>query len=82
MRGLSILLAALLAASSYAGDAPADVATAIAANLKQRYPATHIDQVVDVFYVTDAMSDKVTHDALLDSIRTELVRRIHAFEVG
>lgn len=46
MRGLSILLAALLAASSYAGDAPADVATAIAANLKQRYPATHIDQVV------------------------------------
>lgn len=46
MRGLSILLAALLAASSYAGDAPADVAKAIAANLKQRYPATHIDQVL------------------------------------
>jgi thiol:disulfide interchange protein DsbC len=46
MRGLSILLAALLAASSYAGDAPTDVAKAIAANLKQRYPATHIDQVL------------------------------------
>ena len=46
MRGLSILLVALLAASSYAGDAPADVAKSIAANLKQRYPATHIDQVV------------------------------------
>ena len=46
MRGLSILLVALLAASSYAGDAPADVAKSIAANLKQRYPATRIDQVV------------------------------------
>jgi len=46
MRGLSLLLTALLAASSYAGDAPADVAKAIAANLKQRYPATHIDQVL------------------------------------
>lgn len=51
MRGLLILLAALLAASSYAGDAPADVAKAIAAKavaekLTQRYPATRIDQVV------------------------------------
>ena len=46
MRGLSLLLTALLAASSYAGDAPADVVKAIAANLKQRYPATRIDQVV------------------------------------
>ena len=51
MRGLPILLAALLAASSYAGDAPADVAKAfsakaIAEKLKQRYPATRIDQVL------------------------------------
>ena len=46
MRGLPILLAALLAASSYAGDAPVDVAKAIAEKLKQRYPATRIDQVL------------------------------------
>ncbi len=51
MRGLSILLAGLLAASSHAGDAPADVAETIAAKaiaerLKQRYPATRIDQVL------------------------------------
>ena len=51
MSGLSILLAALLAASSHAGDAPADVAETIAAKaiaerLKQRYPATRIDQVL------------------------------------
>ena len=51
MRGLPILLAALLAASSYAGDAPVDVAKAMAAKaiaekLKQRYPATRIDQVL------------------------------------
>jgi len=46
MRGVSILLAALLAASSYAGDTSADVAKAIAEKLKQRYPATRIDQVL------------------------------------
>ena len=46
MRGLSILLAALLAASSYAEDVPADLAKAIAEKLKQRYPATRIDQVL------------------------------------
>ncbi len=46
MRGLPILLAALLAASSYAGDAPDDPARAIAEKLKQRYPATRIDQVL------------------------------------
>ena len=51
MRGLSIFLASLLAASSYAVDAPADVAKAkankaIVEKLKQRYPATHVDQVL------------------------------------
>ncbi len=46
MRRLSILLAALLAISSYAGDAPTGVADAITENLKQRYPSTHIDQVL------------------------------------
>lgn len=46
MRGLSILLAVLLAASSHAGDAPTDVAKAIAEKLKQRYPSTRIDQVL------------------------------------
>ena len=51
MRGLPILLAALLAASSHAGDAPVDVAKAMAAKaiaekLKQHYPATRIDQVL------------------------------------
>lgn len=44
--------------------------------------ATHIDQVVDVFYVTDGAGAKVTDDTLLDGVRTDLVRRIHAFEVG
>ena len=48
MRGLPILLAALLAASSYAGDAPDDPARAIAEKLKQRYPATRIDQFVQI----------------------------------
>ncbi len=46
MRGLSILLAALVAASSHAGDTSADVAKAVAETLKQRYPATRIDQVL------------------------------------
>jgi len=51
MRGLSLLLAAPLAASSYAGDAPTDVANGIVGKafvekLKQRFPATHIDQVL------------------------------------
>lgn len=45
-RGLSILLAALLAASCHAGDAPVDPAKTIAERLTQRYPATHIDQVL------------------------------------
>jgi len=43
---LSILLAALLAASCHAGDAPADLAKTVAEQLKQRYPATRIDQVL------------------------------------
>ena len=45
-RGSSFLLAALLAVSSHAGDAPADPAKTIAERLKQRYPATRIDQVL------------------------------------
>lgn len=46
MRGLSILPAVLLAASCHAGDAQDDPAKAIAEKLKQRYPATRIDQVL------------------------------------
>lgn len=56
MRRLSLLMAALLAVSSYAGDAATDVTKAldvkaidvktIAEKLKQRYPATRVDQVL------------------------------------
>ncbi|MBI5330063.1 MAG: DsbC family protein [Betaproteobacteria bacterium] len=46
MRGLPILVTAILAVSSHAGDVAVDPAKAIAEKLKQRYPVTHIDQVL------------------------------------
>ncbi|NOX53924.1 MAG: [protein-PII] uridylyltransferase, partial [Planctomycetes bacterium] len=43
--------------------------------------STHFDQVVDVFYVTDARhGGKVQDEARLDTIRQELERRITEFE--
>lgn len=45
-RGLSILVTALFVASCHAGDAPVNPAKNIEEGLKQRYPATHIDQVL------------------------------------
>jgi [protein-PII] uridylyltransferase len=42
--------------------------------------STHFDQVVDVFYVTDANGARVTDDARLSQVREELTHRIAAFE--
>ncbi len=37
---------------------------------------THLDQVVDVFYVTDQSGQKITEDARLDEIRSRLMEAI------
>jgi [protein-PII] uridylyltransferase len=42
--------------------------------------ATSLDQVLDVFYVTDQSGGKVTHSARLEQIQTRLVDAIEAFE--
>lgn len=42
--------------------------------------ATHIDQVVDVFYVTDQAGRKISDDEQLQHIRTRLLEAIDAFE--
>jgi [protein-PII] uridylyltransferase len=39
---------------------------------------THLDQVVDVFYVTDQSGQKITDDARLDEIRRRLLEAIEA----
>jgi [protein-PII] uridylyltransferase len=41
--------------------------------------ATHLDQVVDVFYVTDADGRKITDRERLRTIHTELARRLEDF---
>jgi [protein-PII] uridylyltransferase len=41
--------------------------------------ATSLDQVLDVFYVTDQSGRKVTDEALLQQIRNRLVHEIEAF---
>ncbi len=40
--------------------------------------ATHVDQVVDVFYVTEADGSKLTDETRLEAIARELARRIDA----
>lgn len=42
--------------------------------------ATHSDQVVDVFYVTDNKGEKITDPLWLKSIREKLERRINEFD--
>lgn len=42
--------------------------------------ATHLDQVVDVFYVTDAQGAKIEDEARLDAIRARLLEEIEAIE--
>jgi [protein-PII] uridylyltransferase len=42
--------------------------------------ATSLDQVLDVFYVTDQSGKKLTDGARLDQIQTRLVEAIEAFE--
>ncbi|MCC7419281.1 MAG: [protein-PII] uridylyltransferase [Planctomycetaceae bacterium] len=42
--------------------------------------STHFDQVVDVFYVTDANGARVTDEVRLSQVREELTHRIAAFE--
>lgn len=42
--------------------------------------ATHFDQVVDVFYVTDADGQKIVDEERLKEIRTHLESTIHDFE--
>ncbi len=41
---------------------------------------TYLDQVVDVFYVTDTAGRKIDDDARLDQIRTRLLEAITTFE--
>jgi [protein-PII] uridylyltransferase len=43
---------------------------------------THLDQVVDVFYVTDFQSHKIWDEKRLDEIRTTLLAKIEAFEAS
>jgi [protein-PII] uridylyltransferase len=43
---------------------------------------THLDQVVDVFYVTDLDGQKVQDDRRLHEIRERLLERISQFEAG
>lgn len=42
---------------------------------------THLDQVVDVFYVTDSSGGKITDEPLLQEIREQLLQRIVEFEM-
>ncbi len=42
--------------------------------------ATHLDQVVDVFYVTDARGAKIEDETRLDAIRSRLLEEIEAIE--
>ncbi len=42
---------------------------------------THLDQVVDVFYVTDRSGEKVTDEQRLHEIREQLLQRIVEFEM-
>lgn len=43
---------------------------------------THLDQVLDVFYVTDRVSGaKITDESRIEQIRTRLLERIKAFEL-
>lgn len=44
--------------------------------------ATHLDQVLDVFYVTDRDGGKLQDEQRLDEIRQTLVARIEEFERG
>ena len=41
---------------------------------------THLDQVVDVFYVTDAEDRKITDEEHIEAIRTSLLEKILEFE--
>jgi len=42
--------------------------------------ATHLDQVVDVFYVSDAQGGKIEDEARLEAIRARLLEEIEAIE--
>jgi [protein-PII] uridylyltransferase len=41
---------------------------------------SHLDQVVDVFYVTDADNQKIDDEQRLSEIRASLLERIQQFE--
>ena len=41
---------------------------------------SHLDQVVDVFYVTDASGQKISDEQTLTDIRTSLLKRIEQLE--
>ncbi|MCC7086744.1 MAG: [protein-PII] uridylyltransferase [Pirellulales bacterium] len=43
---------------------------------------TYLDQVVDVFYVTDELGDKIENEDRLDQIRTRLLQAIQVLESG
>jgi [protein-PII] uridylyltransferase len=42
--------------------------------------ATHLDQVLDVFYVTDQHGHKITDDARLQAIESRLLEEINQHE--
>ncbi|MEM9703983.1 MAG: hypothetical protein AAF907_16205, partial [Planctomycetota bacterium] len=44
--------------------------------------STHLDQVVDVLYVTDDRGEKVTDPERLEAIREALLSRVRAFEAN
>lgn len=44
--------------------------------------STHLDQVVDVFYVTDPQGEKIRDEARLNLIRNVLIERIERFQQG
>ncbi|MFH5805722.1 HD domain-containing protein [Alienimonas sp. DA493] len=70
----------------FATDAPGlmfAIATALAEQeltVRLAKISTHLDQVVDVFYVTDAGGNKVTDPDRLEAMREFLLARVRAFE--
>ena len=70
----------------FAGDAPGLMFALAAAIAEQGLTvrlakiSTHLDQVVDVFYVTDCDGAKVTDPRRLDEIHAALLNRVRTFE--